>query len=147
MATENERDAAIKGLKAYQAKLQADIDRMTNDLESVARSIELLSGQPREVIVLPSLTSGGYAGLKPMQAAERLLREEPTKWFKASVAVHELRKRGFRARTDKNMGPLVTGALKRLHAKGIADQEERSGAWSYRLTQESGLAKPESGQA
>ena len=89
MSIDEGKEAAIRGLHSYKEELLAQIEVMRENLHHVERSIELLSGNGKEIAPVTSIGGGAsqsssrYANLKGQAAVELFLKENPNEWFKA----------------------------------------------------------------
>lgn len=147
MATDNTKEAAIRGLHAYKEQLRLEVEQKQADLRSVERSIELLSGNGPEspaqedgqrTLVFSGPPTSRFSGLRPQPAAKLFLQENASRWWKASQVATELLRRGIKPST-KHWGPVITGALNRLTGKGVIQKEKKSGVYKYKLvTQKDG---------
>ncbi|MBN2270347.1 MAG: hypothetical protein JXN61_07025 [Sedimentisphaerales bacterium] len=142
MATDDTKEAAIRGLHTYKEQLLLEIEQKQADLRSVERSIELLSGNghkaPTQDNGQRTLTFSGpptsrYSGLKNQAACRLFLQENADQWWKASQVAKELIRRGITA-SSKHWNPAITGALNRLADKGIAIKEKRAGVFRYKFS-------------
>ena len=144
MNVDKGKEAAIRGLHAYEDELLMQIKGMQENLHHVRRSIELLSGNG-SVAVSPApakstasssfSTASRYADLKGQAAVELFLEENPGKWFKVSVACKELLRRGMQKR-PKAFSSAIGGAFNRATEKGLAMKERRHGVFMYRSTKD-----------
>lgn len=142
MGIDEGKEAAIKGLHMYRTELLAQIRQMQENLHHVERSIELLSGgqsvvsstvKPPGTTLMPesaTISGSSYASMKPQAGAEAFLKENPGRWFKASVVAKELLRRGM-PKTTKAFQSSVAGALNRAVEKGVAVREKREGRLMY----------------
>jgi hypothetical protein len=141
MTTLDKKEAAIRTLHAYKDQLLLEIEQKQNDLKSVKRSIELLSGDITTTTTTMTTTAplfdvseppvSRYSGLGKQAAVELFLKENNKRWYKSSVVAKELIRRGMNP-TTKNWGPAVTNSLNRATSKGLAKKEKRNGVFMYR---------------
>ena len=149
MAIDKSKEAAIRGLREYHEELHAELKSVLENMDHVAKSIELLGGDPvykpvdfeessqgSIAIDSTSVEISDYSGMKTQAGVERFLEENPDGSFKASVVAKELLNRGL-PKTSKAYQSSVAGALNRAVKKGLAFREKRNGALRYQYNGES----------
>lgn len=123
----NERETAIKSLFKYKERLKAEFIKIQDDLKAVERSIELLSEDAKNTIVIET-ASRKYKKLVAQEAVYQLLKDNPNKRYKSSDAHKELKYHGgFRTSANKStISSVVSSSLNRLaeHKKIVKEKEE-----------------------
>lgn len=145
---DDKKEAAIQGLHAYRDALHTQMENIKENIHHIEKSIELLSGNDAHTISLAgkacvrtsssatlTVQNTRYSGLKGQAAVELFLKENPGKWFKASVIAKELLRRGMQ-KTSKAFTSGITCSLDRAASKGLAIKEKRNGVFKYRSTEE-----------
>jgi len=144
MAIDDTKEAAIYGLHAYKERLLVEIQQKQDDLRSVERSIELLSGdtvvtttqsQTEQLFDTSESSVSRYSGLGKQAAVELFLRNNSGHWYKASVVAKELIRRGMTP-ISKHWSPAITGALNRAVTKDLAEKAKRNSVFMYRYKHE-----------
>jgi len=141
MVANDERECAVRSLRSYRERLRADLARVQEDLTAVERSLRIIGGEGET----PQGGDASYQTLGMQEACERLLRENPGKKFKPSVAAKELLKRGF-VKKSKTFGSQVAAALNRAAFKNVAIKERINNRVFYSLRDGSAVTSRVEGQ-
>lgn len=121
MTARTQKETALATLVEYLEAIEAQITSLKADHAAVSRAIDVLNSTS-EHFASPAAQALRRAGsnwrsLKGQQAVLKLLRENDTKWLKASQITRALKARGVRG--TKNFSVVIDGTVRRLAGKGV----------------------------
>ena len=125
------KKGAIEELESYRQQLRHRIDILSRDLEAVERSMRLLQ-QCDEANHGALSQETEYSCLRPQDAVQQFLEDNPEKSFKPTKIAKGLRGLGYTKNSDKpTFSTVIRTACLRLAKKGIIHKASIDGKLAF----------------
>ena len=111
----------IDALKAHVRELRGRAEDLNAKIRAAEMTIRSLEENQRPIEPTPSAPVEVSVSMKPQQAVERFLHDNPGAWFRAGRIKTHLMASG--APKSKNLIAAIISALNRAVDKGIAEQK------------------------